>query len=288
MEQQVTFTERPRSATGAKVFLILEMIALIAVELLRFVAKLFQTDAASNIPSVMVIFWVVFFVYIAGYILLLIGTTSRNNIGVLIAGFAIFMLLEWENYIINSGSFSGFINKLTNISIISMIILYAYTFVWICMIVLTCIKQAPKALFLVPGLIGVIAGCLLLYSTFMNMSMWSSLSSYSEGKEIANVLFNRIASIVNILVVIFRPFWIFMTARWLTHPTVKVAVRPVVPRPQTAQVYVPVQVPVYQPVPQNQPVYQQPVYQPNQPGYQQVPQQGYPNYGQPQQFPPQQ
>ena len=281
MEQQITYTERPRAATGAKVFLIFEMIVYILVHLLNFLARLFQTDAASNIPSVMVIFWVVFFVYLGGYILLLIGTASRDNIGVLIAGFSVFLLLEWENYIINSGSFSGFINKLTNISIISMIALYSFTFVWICMIVLTCIKQAPKALFLVPGLIAVIATCLILYSTFTGMSTWRSLGSYSDGKEVAYVLFSRIAAIVKILMIIFRPFWVFMTAHWLTHPTIKVAVRPTVPRPQATPVYVPVQVPVYQPVYPQQQMPQQ--------GYQQVPPQGYPTYGQPpQQFPPQQ
>ena len=82
-----------------------------------------------------------------------------------------------------------------------------------------------------------------------------------------------------------------MVAHWLTHPTMKVAVRPAVQRVQPAQVYVPVQ--SYQPVPQGyqQPVYQQVPqqgYQPVPQGYQQVPQQGYPQYGQPQQFPPQQ
>jgi len=287
MEQQVTYTEKPRGSTGGKVFLIFEMIAMIGVQLLNFVAMLFPTDAASNMPSVKVLFWIVFFIYLAGYILLLIGTSSRNSVGLLIAGFAIFMLLEWDSYIIYFSSFPAFIRRLTSMSVLNAIILYAFTFVWICLIVLTCIKKAPKPLCLIPGFVAVIASCLLMYVSLMNMSTWSSLSNYSEGKEVAYHLFTRIASIVNILVILFRPFWIFMVAHWLTHPTMKVAVRPAVQRVQPAPVYVPVQ--PYQPVPQG---YQQPVYpqgyQQMPQGYQQVPQQGYPNYGQPQQFPPQQ
>lgn len=291
MEQQVTYTEKPRGSTGGKVFLILEMIVMIGVQLLNFVATLFPTDAASNIPSVKVLFWIIFFVYFAGYILLIIGTSSRNSVGLLIAGFAIFMLLEWDSYIIYFSSFSAFISRLTSMSILNAIILYAFTFVWICLIVLTCIKKAPKPLCLIPGFVAIIASCLLLYVSLMNISTWSSMSNYSDGKEFAYVLFTRIAAIVNILVILFRPFWIFMVAHWLTHPTMKVAVRPAVQRVQPAQVYVPVQ--SYQPVPQG---YQQPVYpqvpqqgyQPVPQGYQQVPQQGYPQYGQPQQFPPQQ
>jgi len=287
MEQQVTYTEKPRGSTGGKVFLIFEMIAMIGVQLLNFVAMLFPTDAASNMPSVKVLFWIVFFIYLAGYILLLIGTSSRNSVGLLIAGFAIFMLLEWDSYIIYFSSFPAFIRRLTSMSVLNAIILYAFTFVWICLIVLTCIKKAPKPLCLIPGFVAVIASCLLMYVSLMNMSTWSSLSNYSEGKEVAYHLFTRIASIVNILVILFRPFWIFMVAHWLTHPTMKVAVRPAVQRVQPAPVYVPVQ--PYQPVPQG---YQQPVYpqgyQQVPQGYQQVPQQGYPNYGQPQQFPPQQ
>jgi len=287
MEQQVTYTEKPRGSTGGKVFLIFEMIAMIGVQLLNFVAMLFPTDAASNMPSVKVLFWIVFFIYLAGYILLLIGTSSRNSVGLLIAGFAIFMLLEWDSYIIYFSSFPAFIRRLTSMSVLNAIILYAFTFVWICLIVLTCIKKAPKPLCLIPGFVAIIASCLLMYVSLMNMSTWSSLSNYSEGKEVAYHLFTRIASIVNILVILFRPFWIFMVAHWLTHPTMKVAVRPAVQRVQPAPVYVPVQ--PYQPVPQG---YQQPVYpqgyQQMPQGYQQVPQQGYPNYGQPQQFPPQQ
>ena len=289
MEQQITYTEKPRGSTGGKVFLILEMIVMIGVQLLTFIAMLFPTDAASNIPSVKVLFWIVFFIYMAGYILLIIGTSKRTSVGLLIAGFAIFMLLEWDSYIINFSSFSAFLSRLSSMKAINAAILYSFTFVWISLIVLTCIKKAPKALCLIPGFVGIIASCLLLYVSLMNMSVWSSLSSYTEGKEFAYVLFNRIASIVNIFVIIFRPFWIFMVAHWLTHPTMKVAVRPVVQRVQPAPVYVPiqpyqpVQQPVYQPVPQG---YQQP--QPYQQGYQQVPQQGYPGYGQPQQFPPQQ
>ncbi|MBO4680914.1 MAG: hypothetical protein J5623_03345 [Clostridiales bacterium] len=287
MEQQVTYTEKPRGSTGGKVFLIFEMIAMIGVQLLNFVAMLFPTDAASNMPSVKVLFWIVFFIYLAGYILLLIGTSSRNSVGLLIAGFAIFMLLEWDSYIIYFSSFPAFIRRLTSMSVLNAIILYAFTFVWICLIVLTCIKKAPKPLCLIPGFVAIIASCLLMYVSLMNMSTWSSLSGYSEGKEVAYHLFTRIASIVNILVILFRPFWIFMVAHWLTHPTMKVAVRPAVQRVQPAPVYVPVQ--PYQPVPQG---YQQPVYpqgyQQVPQGYQQVPQQGYPNYGQPQQFPPQQ
>lgn len=286
MEQQVTYTEKPRGSTGGKVFLIFEMIAMIGVQLLNFVAMLFPTDAASNMPSVKVLFWIVFFIYLAGYILLLIGTSSRNSVGLLIAGFAIFMLLEWDSYIIYFSSFPAFIRRLTSMSVLNAIILYAFTFVWICLIVLTCIKKAPKPLCLIPGFVAIIASCLLMYVSLMNMSTWSSLSNYSEGKEVAYHLFTRIASIVNILVILFRPFWIFMVAHWLTHPTMKVAVRPAVQRVQPAPVYVPVQ--PYQPVPQG---YQQPVYpqgyQQMPQGYQQVPQQGYPNYGQPQQFPPQ-
>ena len=287
MEQQVTYTEKPRGSTGGKVFLIFEMIAMIGVQLLNFVAMLFPTDAASNMPSVKVLFWIVFFIYLAGYILLLIGTSSRNSVGLLIAGFAIFMLLEWDSYIIYFSSFPAFIRRLTSMSVLNAIILYAFTFVWICLIVLTCIKKAPKPLCLIPGFVAIIASCLLMYVSLMNMSTWSSLSNYSEGKEVAYHLFTRIASIVNILVILFRPFWIFMVAHWLTHPTMKVAVRPAVQRVQPAPVYVPVQ--PYQPVPQG---YQQPVYpqgyQQVPQGYQQVPQQGYPGYGQPQQFPPRQ
>ena len=144
MEQQVTYTEKPRGSTGGKVFLIFEMIAMIGVQLLNFVAMLFPTDAASNMPSVKVLFWIVFFIYLAGYILLLIGTSSRNSVGLLIAGFAIFMLLEWDSYIIYFSSFPAFIRRLTSMSVLNAIILYAFTFVWICLIVLTCIKKAPS------------------------------------------------------------------------------------------------------------------------------------------------
>ena len=162
------------------------------------------------------------------------------------------------------------------------------------MIVLACIKKAPKPLCLIPGIIGVLASILLMYSQLMTISLWSSLSSTNDAKEAAYIVFLRIASIVYILIIVFRPFWIFLVAHWMTHPTVKVALRPSVQRvvSQPAQVYVPIQPQPYQgyqQAPQSQPVYQQPVYpqQPVQQGYPQVPRQGYPQYGQPQQFPPQ-
>ena len=123
MEQQITFQERPRASVGGKVFLVLEMIALIFAKLSTFVSKLCLDDASSNIPSVMVIFWIVFFVYIAGYILLLIGTSSRNSIGVLIAGFVVFLLLEWEAFITNISSITSFAARLTSLSLLSSIVL---------------------------------------------------------------------------------------------------------------------------------------------------------------------
>ena len=292
MEQQITYTQRPRGSTGGKVFLILEMLVMILVQLSYFIATLFPDDAASNIPILKVIFWIVFFTYMTGYILLIIGTSNRNSIGLLIAGFALFLLLEWESVLTSATSLSSFLNRLKTITLTDRVIIYSFTFVWICMIVLACIKKAPKPLCLIPGIIGILTSILLLYSQLMNISMWGGLNaSTTDGKEFAYTLFIRISVILNVLVIIFRPFWIFMVSHWMTHPTIKVAVRPTVTRmvQQPATVYVPVQPQPYQPVqaPAYQPV-QQPVYQPvPQQGYQQVPQQ-YPGYGQPPQYPPQQ
>ena len=274
MEQQVIYQERPRAMIGGKVFLVLEMIFLIFSKLSTFVSKLLLDDAASNIPSVMVMFWIVFFVYIAGYILLLIGTSSRNSIGVLITGFVIFLLLEWESFITNFSNIAAFTERLSRLSLLSSIVLYSFTFVWICLIVLTCIKKAPKPLCLIPGLIGVAAGILQLYLKLTEIAMWSSLSGIDDGKEIAYLIFARIGQIIWIAVALFRPFWIFMTAHWLTHPTTKIPVRqgfrPITPQPVQpygAQPYQPMQTPYQQPV--YQPV-QQPYQQPNQfPPYQQ-------------------
>ena len=285
MEQQISFTERPRGSTGGKVFLILEMLVMILYKIIYFIAMLIPDDAASSIPMVKVIFWIVFFVIMTAYILLIIGTSNRNSIGLLIAGFAIFLLLEWENYLSGFTSVTSFAAMFTRTPIVDRIITLAFTFVWICMIVLACIKKAPKPLCLIPGIIGVLASILLMYSQLMTISLWSSLSSTNDAKEAAYIVFLRIASIVYILIILFRPFWIFLVAHWMTHPTIKVATRPQVQRvvSQPAQMYVPIQPQPYQ-------GYQQPVYpqQPVQQGYPQVPQQGYPQYGQPQQFPPQQ
>ena len=273
MEQQVLYQERPRASTGGKVFLVLEMVAVIFAELSAFISRLFLSDASSSIPIVTVLFWIVFFVYIAGYILLLIGTSSRNNIGVLIAGFSIFLLLEWESFITNFTSISAFAVRLSRLSALNATILYTFTFVWISLIILTCIKKAPKALCLIPGLIGIIASILNLYSKLIEISMWESISGISDGKEVASMIFVRIAGIIWLFVVLFRPFWIFMVSHWLTHPTYKVAVRqgfrPITPQP--VQPYVPAQpYQPYQAVPQ---------------GYQQMPPQGYQPYQQPQQPP---
>lgn len=280
MEQQILYQERPRAAVGSKAFIILEMLALIFSRLATFVSRLFLDTAASSIPTVMVFFWIFFFLYIAAYILLLIGTSSRNNIGVLIAGFAAFLILEWESFISNF-SLSGFTEKLAGLPLLDSIVLYSFTFVWVFLIVLTCIKKAPKPLCLIPGLIGVGASLLQLYLHLMEIARWSSLSDLTDGKEVAYVFFERASSLIYILVILFRPFWIFMVSHWLTHPTKKIPVRqgfmPITPQPYG----VPVQ--PYQAVPngyQQMPQYQQ--------GYQQIPQQGYPQYGQPQQFPPQQ
>lgn len=297
MEQQVNYVDRPRSSTGGKVFLILEMFALIFMKIFAFIAMLFPTDAASNMPIVKVVFWIGFFAYLAGYILLIIGTSSRNFIGVLIAGFVLFMILEWEALFTSFTSMSSLMRSVASFSAIRQVILYSFTFVWISLIVLTCIKKAPKALCLIPGIIAILASVFLLYTKILEMTMWSSISKNTEGNEIAYLVFSRIASFIELFIILFRPFWIFMVAHWLTHPTYKVALRPVAPRVvnQPVQAYAPV--PSYQPVqPGYQPVYQQvpqpqvyqPGYQPVPQGYQQVPQQGYPQYGQPQQFPPQQ
>ena len=161
MEQQVTYQERPRASVGGKVFLVLEMIALIFEEICLFIAKLFPTDAQSSIPFLMVFFWIVFFFYLAGYILLLIGTSSRNNFGVLVAGFTVFLLLEWATMFSGISSFSSFTVRLSGLSILNSIVLFTFTFVWISLIVLSCIKKAPKALCLIPGLFGVFASILL-------------------------------------------------------------------------------------------------------------------------------
>ena len=286
MEQQVIFQEKPRASIGGKVFLVLEMLFLIFSRLSSFVSKLCMDDAASNIPIVMVMFWIVFFVYIAAYILLLIGTTSRNSIGVLITGFVLFLLLEWESFITNFSNLASFAERLSRLSLLSSIVLYAFTFVWISLIILTCIKKAPKPLCLIPGIIGVLASILQLYLKLMEITMWSSLSGINDGKEIASIVFARIASIIWILVILFRPFWIFMVAHWLTHPTKKIPVRQGF-RPITPQPVQPYGMPVqqYQPAPNGYQQVPQPQYQQ---GYQQMPQQGYPQYGQPQQFPPQQ
>ena len=272
MEQQVVFQERPRAMVGGKVFLVLEMIFLIFSKLSTFVSKLFLDDAASNIPSVMVWFWIVFFAYIAGYILLLIGTSSRNSIGVLIAGFVIFLLLEWG--IVGFTNIASFTEKLTRLSVFNSICLYAFTFVWVTLIVLTCIKKAPKALCLIPGLVGVAAGALQLYAKLMEISMWSSLSGIEDGKEIAYYVFSRIGQVIMIAVILFRPFWIFMTAHWLTHPTKKIPVRqgfrPITPQPVQPYGAQPYQQNVYQPVQQPYQPMQTPYQQQNQfPPYQQ-------------------
>ena len=285
MEQQITFTERPRGSTGGKVFLILEMLVMILYKIIYFIATLIPDDAASSIPMVKVIFWIVFFVIMAAYILLIIGTSNRNSIGLLIAGFAVFLLLEWEPYLSGFTSVKSVASIFSRTPVVDRIITLTFTFVWICMIVLACIKKAPKPLCLIPGIIGILASILLMYSQLMTISLWSSLSSTNDAKEAAYIVFLRIASVVYILIILFRPFWIFLVAHWMTHPTIKVASRPVVQRvvAQPAQMYVPIQPQPYQ-------GYQQPVYpqQPVQQGYPQVPQQGYPQYGQPQQFPPQQ
>ena len=281
MEPQVVFQERPRASVGGKVFLVLEMLALIFAKACTFISRLFLDDAASNMPSVNVMFWIVFFLYITGYILLLIGTSSRNSLGVLIAGFVVFLILEWETFITNFTSFAAFTERLTRLSAMNSIILFSFTFVWICLIVLTCVKKAPKPLCLIPGLIGVAASILQLYISLMSIFNWSSLGDIKDGKELAYIIFGRISSIIWLLVILFRPFWIFMVSHWLTHPTKKIPMRQGF-RHITPQPYgMPVQ--GYQPVPngyQQYPQYQQ--------GYQQIPQQGYPQYGQPQQFPPQQ
>ena len=276
MEQQVTYQERPRASVGGKVFLVLEMIALIFEEICLFIAKLFPTDAQSSIPFLMVFFWIVFFFYLAAYILLLIGTSSRNNFGVLVAGFTVFLLLEWATMFSGISSFSSFTVRLSGLSILNSIVLFTFTFVWISLIVLSCIKKAPKALCLIPGLFGVFASILLFYIKLRDITLWETMSGMSDGREIAYTIFVRIAAIIHLFVALFRPFWIFMVAHWLTHPTVKVAVRqgfrPITPQP--VQIYgVQPQVPAYQQMPQMQ----------NQPMYQNVPQQGYPTYQPPQQ-----
>ena len=285
MEQQITFTERPRGSTGGKVFLILEMLVMILYKIIVFIAMLIPDDAASSIPMVKVIFWIVFFVIMTAYILIIIGTSNRNSIGLLIAGFAVFLLLEWETYLSGFTSVKSVASIFSRTPVVDRIITLTFTFVWICMIVLACIKKAPKPLCLIPGIIGILASILLMYSQLTAISLWSSLSTTNDAKEAAYIVFLRIASIIYILIILFRPFWIFLVAHWMTHPTIKVATRPAVQRvvPQSAQMYVPIQPQPYQ-------GYQQPVYpqQPVQQGYPQVPQQGYPQYGQPQQFPPQQ
>jgi hypothetical protein len=291
MEQQITYTEKPRGSVGGKVFLILEMIVMIFYKIIYFIATLIPDDAASSIPAVKVIFWIAFFVLMTGYIILMIGTSNRNSIGLLIAGFSIFLLIEWEPFITGFTSLSSFANMFSRTSVLDKAITLTFTFVWVCMIVLACIKKAPKPLCLIPGFAGIIASVLLMYTHLTNIAMWSSLTSNNDAKEAVYTVFLRIAAIVYILIILFRPFWIFLVAHWMTHPTIRVAVRPVVQRvvPQPAPIYVPVQSQPYQgyqQVPQAQPVYpQQPV---QQPGYPQVPQQGYPQYGQPQQFPPRQ
>lgn len=287
MEQQITYMEKPRGSTGGKVFLILEMLVMILYKIIYFIATLIPDDAASSMPAVKVIFWIAVFVLMAGYIILIIGTSNRNSVGLLIAGFAIFMLLEWEPYITNFSSFTAFTHMFANTPVLDKAITFAFTFVWVCMIVLACIKKAPKPLCLIPGFIGIIASVLLMYEHLTNIALWSSLTSSNDAKEAVYTVFLRIAAIVYILIILFRPFWIFLVAHWMTHPTLKIPVRPTVQRvvPQPAQVYVPVQPQPYQgyqQVPQGQPVYQQPVY-PQQP----VQQPGYPQYGQPQQYPPQ-
>lgn len=283
MEPQIVFQERPRASVGGKVFLVLEMIAVIFAKLCTFISRLFLDDAASNIPSVMVMFWIVFFIFIAGYILLLIGTSSRNSIGVLIAGFVLFLFLEWESFITNFTNFASFTERLTSLSAMNSIVLFSFSFVWVSLIVLTCIKKAPKPLCLIPGFIGIAASILQLYLSLTAIFNWPGISDLKDGKEIAFIIFGRISSIIWILVVLFRPFWIFMVAHWLTHPTIKIPMRQGF-RPITPQPYgTPVQ--PYQPVPMGYGQVSQPQYPQ---GYQQIPQQGYQQYGQPQQFPPMQ
>ena len=55
MEQQITYTEKPRGSVGGKVFLILEMIVMIFYKIIYFIATLIPDDAASSIPAVKVI-----------------------------------------------------------------------------------------------------------------------------------------------------------------------------------------------------------------------------------------
>ena len=82
MEQQITYTEKPRGSVGGKVFLILEMIVMIFYKIIYFIATLIPDDAASSIPAVKVIFWIAFFVLMTGYIILMIGTSAAAAVGV--------------------------------------------------------------------------------------------------------------------------------------------------------------------------------------------------------------
>lgn len=266
---QVTYIEKPKSCAGGIVFLVLEMITMLLMEVCCLCSMFFVTDVTGNMTSTKVTFWIVFLVWFAGYIIMIVGANKRNTIGVLIAGFSIFLLLEWEEFI---SSFSS----LGNTPAVNIISLSCSTFVWISLIILTCIKKAPKPLCLIPGFFGIIACFLKFYVIISHLDSLEKLSIDDGGTKLAFNVFSLTAEVLSLILTLWRPFWVFMISYWLTHPTRKVAVpvayAPVAPQPYNLQ-------PV-QPVQQYQPVYPQAP----QPGCQQYPQQGYP-YGQPQQPP---
>lgn len=278
---QVMYVEKPKKCAGGIVFLVLEMITMLLAELFSFISLSYATDVASNMTSSKVMFWIEFLVWFAGYIILIVGANRRNNIGVLIAGFLIFLIIETKSIITSTSNFSSLDSMLDDIPLLSILALFTSIFVWISLIILTCIKKAPKPLCLIPGFVGIVASLLKCGVIATQMSAWEKPADNAGSYAVANNVFAFIAMIFIFLIAIFRPFWVFMMSYWLTHPTGKVAVRaacnPVVPQAYNMQ---PVQQyqPVYQQVPQ--PGYQQVP----QPGYQQVPQQGYP-YGQFQQPP---
>ena len=162
MSQQITYQERPVVSTGGKIFLILEMVFMILAQLATFFTYLFTKRYAMS----MIKYTGVFLVFLAAYILLLIGTSKRNNIGVQIAGLYLFLLLEWESYVLSFTSFQGAFRRFLSIPWnLNNVVIYIFTFVWISMIILACIKKAPKALCIIPGIIGTLIPLARHFST---------------------------------------------------------------------------------------------------------------------------
>ena len=279
MEQQGNTREVPVVSTGSKTLLIMEMVFVTISQTLTLMYYISNFGSPRNYSVYLIKFGIVFLVYLGACILILIGLSKRSNIGVMIAGFSMLLLLEWDFYVLNFSSFESALSSFAeDAAEIRNIALYIFALVWIWMIILTCVKKAPGPLCIIPGILGIIATFLIIVEQYQQLSSLSNWFSFSYSRYNSEVYV--LAYIASLLATIFRPIWVFLAAHWLTRPTVKVPVRPLAVPTYNSTYYGAASYPVYNPRPavpyQAQPQYRpqpQPQYRPvSTPVYQPVPQ----------------